>query len=391
MPVIARSVYDTDINSHEAGLSCARALLERIGATPAVALTYLTVNHDQAAFLRGLRDVLGAGTCILGCSGQGVMGSGVVREEGYAAGVMGLGAIGAPVVGARVEDIQVDTAAKGRALGRAIVQRLGQTPRVAVLHYDPLCGVDMDLFLAGLDEVLGCPIVGGGAGHIYGPMRTTFQYFNDEVTSCAAVAVGLAGDFTAELAITIGCSPVGIEMTVTRAQGNNVLELDGRPALDVWKEITGAGAPDLDHTAALALGVVRGGSEGSGEYLIRSAFGVDHARGGVILQAGIPEGTQVMLHHRTVSDILEGSARMGEELGRRLRGKTVRAVLGFECGARTLPFLGMEAARKENLLLQQAVGRDAEWLGLLAWGEIYPVGGRTAFHNYTYPVLAIAD
>ena len=104
MPIIARSVHDTSINSHEAGRSCGRTVMEGMG-TPAVAITYLTVNHDQPAFLRGLREVLGPDTCVLGCSGQGVMGSGVLREEGYAAGVMGLRGVGAHVAGARVEDI----------------------------------------------------------------------------------------------------------------------------------------------------------------------------------------------------------------------------------------------------------------------------------------------
>jgi hypothetical protein len=25
------------------------------------------------------------------------------------------------------------------------------------------------------------------------------------------------------------------------------------------------------------------------------------------------------------------------------------------------------------------------------WGELFPVGGRPGFHNYTYPLLALTD
>src|SRR5262245_34737480 len=78
-------------------------------------------------------------------------------------------------------------------------------------------------------------------------------------------------------------------------------------------------------------------------YLLRAAFGVDAERGGIVLQAGIAQGTKVMLHHRTTEDVLSGTRRMGAELRDRLDGRRPRAVLGFECGARMKPYLG-EAA-----------------------------------------------
>jgi hypothetical protein len=349
------------------------------------------VNHDQRAYLAGMRDVLGDAVRLVGCSAQGVMGPRAVSERGYAAGAMGLGGAGVDFAAGRVEEIQVDTLEKGKALGRALVAQLSGRPRVAVLHHDPLCGADMNLLLAGLDEELGCPVIGGAAGHFYGPMQRTFQYFGRDVFGHGAVAFAMSGAFTPQLAISSGVSPVGIEMTITRCEGTKVLELDGRRALDVWEEITSAGPPNSDHTAALALGVPVPGSPESGEYLIRAAFGVDVDRGGIILQAGIPEGTMVMLHHRTVDDVEDGTRKMGEALRRRLEGRSVRAVLGFECGARTSPFLGETATLQENIRLQETFASDAQWLGLVTWGEVYPVCGKPGFHNYTYPLLALTD
>jgi hypothetical protein len=391
MPLLADSAYTTDADSAAAGRSCGRAALAGLAAAPQLMVTYLTVNHDQPAFLRGLREAVGPDCVILGCSTQGVVARGVVREEGYAAGVMGLRGEGAHVAGARVTDIHVDSAAKGAALGQALLARLPERPKIAVLHYDPVCGADMDLFLGGLEAVLGCPIVGGAAGHFHGPTQTTFQYFGEEITSRSAVALALAGDFTPEIGCTSGAAAVGIEMTVTRAEGTLLLELDGRPALEVWQEVTGAGAPSAEHSAALALGVPVRGATAIGAYLTRGSFGVDAPRGGVVVQAAIPEGTRVMLQHRTVDDILEGARAMGADLQRRVRGRRVRAAFGFECGARTVPFLGLDATQRENHELQQTAAPDAAWLGMLAWGEVFPVDGRPGFHNYTYPVLLIVD
>ncbi len=66
-------------------------------------------------------------------------------------------------------------------------------------------------------------------------------------------------------------------------------------------------------------------------------------------------------------------------------------VLGFECGARTLPFLGAEATQLENRALQARFSPDVEWAGVICWGEVFPVPKRPGFHNYTYPLLALAD
>jgi hypothetical protein len=80
---------------------------------------------------------------------------------------------------------------------------------------------------------------------------------------------------------------------------------------------------------------------------------------------------------------------MGKDLSVRLAGKRPWAVLGFECGARTGPFLGEAETVQENIDLQQTVAPHAPWLGLVAWGEIAPCGSEPAFHNFTYPLVVL--
>jgi hypothetical protein len=384
MGITAASVVSDGVDSYETGQYLGRSVAAEV--TPSVLLYYATVNHEQTALLRGIRAAVPPHTRVLGCSSQGVMTRGRVMEEGYAAGAIGIG--GVDVATAHADRIDLDTNAKGRALGTALCAGLRGQPKVIVLFWDPLCGADMDQLLAGIHDQVRCPIIGGAAGQTHSAMFKTFQAFEDRVFERGAVAMAIAGDLTCEMACSSGTSPVGVEMTVTRAEGNRLLELDGRPALDVWMEVASSGPPSIDHTAALAIGVPIGGDRG--EYLVRAAFGVDTERGAVIIQAGLPAGTIVMLHHRTVRDILDGTAAMARDLRARLGDKTIRAVLGFECGARTRPFLGPDVTARENAELQDVLG-GATWLGMLAWGELFPVAGRPAFHNYTYPVLVLAD
>ena len=389
MALRTRSYVTEARSSGTTGRSLGNQIRTDLGADVKVVIAYLTVNHDQEAFLEGLSDALGRTVPIVGCSGQGVIARGCVREEGYAASLLALGGDSIECTTASVEAIGEDTHAKGRALGAALRMQSRVPPKYIVLHYDPLAGTNMDVFLDGLHREIECPVIGGAAAHSNGvSMARTFQYADNKVLSGAAVAVALGGDVQFEGGISMGCSPVGVQMVVTRSEGNRLIELDGRPALEVWQQITQSSPEriDSDSTAALAIGV-----PSHDGHLIRAAFMLDIERSGIVLQAGVEPGTKVMLYHRTIPEVLDGTRRVVRELVQRLSGKKVRAVLAFECGARTAPFLGEEATLAENLELQHTLAPDAEYAGVVVWGELFSVGGRPAFHNYTYPLLVIAE
>jgi len=396
----AFSCLSQETDSTRAGLTVARAIRDGFGKQRlAAVLVYATVNHDQSALLRGVREGLGAGVLVVGCSGQGVMANGAVLEGGFVVGAMGLGGDALAVASARVDDIQIDGAGKGRKLASRLVEQLGGEPRLTVLVYDPLGGVDVNQLLAGARQAITTPIVGGAASQTAGPVPVvgTYQYFGEQAFDKGAVALGIAGDFSVDIGLCHGTTPTGISMTLTRADGNRLLELDGRPALDVWREGVGFEGEvfNQEHSGALAMGiehrVIRNDCP-EVHYLIRNAFGFDPKTKSVVLQAAIPEGSQLMFHHRTVKVVKEGTAAMGAELRARLGNRRPFAVLGFECGGRTTPFLGPEETLDENLALQQAVAPEAPWLGLIAWGEVAPLyeGGEPMFHNYTYPLVTLS-
>lgn len=389
MSIVARSFVSYDADSFKTGADLARKIRDSFGERrPAALIVYSTVNHNQAALLNGLREIAGPDVGIIGCSAQGVMSRGAVVEDGYAAGAMGLGGESIDVSIACVEDFRDDSFEKGRSLGRALVAAAKGPLRAVVLHYDPLCGADVESLLRALYDEVRCPIVGGAAAEFWGPMTHTFQYAHQRALEGAAVAAGLSGSFSVETDICHGTSPLGIEMTVTKADGNHILEFDGRPALQVWQEFCDEAPEHIEHSGAIGIGLPTTDPD---VYLVRCAFGVDEQRNGVIFQAAIPVGSRVLFNHRTIQGALQGTQMMGERLAARLKGKNVRAVLGFECGARTKPFLGKDATLRENIAFQRALSDDAEWLGMLAWGEVALFDGKPGFVNFSYPVLVLAD
>jgi hypothetical protein len=378
----------------DAGREAGQALRSRFAPeTPKVAIVYATMNHDHNAVLEGLREALGEDTVIVGCTVQGVVSNEFLTEDGFAIAVMGFSG-GCGVATAVQREIQVNSTEKGRLLAQALKHDLRDAPKVVVALYDPLCGADVEALLAGMRPELDCPIIGGAAGQPWAPPHGTSQFGDQEVFSHGVVALALSGSFGLEIGVCHGTVPTGVASIVTRAVGNQVLELDGRRAMDVWREVTGCRPEELvdqGHFATWALGVEVMGGNGQVDRAIRGAFGFDVQTGGVILQAAVPEGTRVMLQHRTVDEVLNGTEYMAIELATRLKGRHPWAVLGFECAARTFPFLGPTNTRKEHALVRSRVAPDAPWFGMMAWGEIGPCAGKSSFHNYTYPILVLTE
>jgi hypothetical protein len=394
----ASSCLSSDTDSRRAGQYVGQNLKKAFeGHRLAAVIVYATVNHDQNELLAAVREAIGPGVLIGGCSAQGVIGQSVILEGGFAVGAMGLGGEDLQIAAACEHDIQLDGEAKGRALAVSLKRQLGTAPNLLFFLYDTLCGSDVNQLLAGLRQELPVPVIGGAAGQTSGPVTTTYQYHGDRAYTRAAVALGLVGSFGIELGVSHGTTPTGLVMTLTRADGNKVLELDGRPALDVWRETTGLKEDEIlhqDHTAALAMGVerivVKDGLPTS-TYLIRAVFGLDTVTKAIIVPAAIPEGSKLLFHHRTARVVKEGTQSMGLDLRSRLGGQPPWAVLGFECGARTAPFLGLADTLEENKALQETVGRQSPWLTIIPWGEIAPYGDESLFCNYTYTLVALTQ
>jgi hypothetical protein len=396
MGLLASSHVSSVSDSREAAGALAKKLREDFSKEPLnTVVVYATVNHDAETVLATLKDALGEAVQVLGCSSQGIVAQGVVDEGAYSVGVMGFGGSDLRAASSVAREIANDTKKKGEELADALLNKLGAAPKVAFLLYDPLCRADVETLLEGFAARLSCPVVGGGASQPWGPMVRTYQYWNQEVLGHGAIALALGGPLAAEVGVCHGTSPTGIEMTLTRAEGNKLLEIDGRPALDIWKEVTGAEDDQIthqDYTASWAVGVKPTGLDNTApQYVIRAAFGLDLTTGAVIVQAAIPQGTRIMFHHRTVPAVTRGTIDMGNALAARLGGRRPWAALGFECLARTQAFLGQAATLKENLALQSVVAPTTPWLGLQAMGEVAPLSGKPAFHNYTYPLALLVE
>lgn len=379
--------WSTVESAFDAGRAAAADALATAGGTPRCAIVYGTVLYEHDQLLAGVRSVVGR-VPIVGCSTQGISRPGGVDEVERVVGVAVLSIPGLEVRSARVERI----AAEPYLAGRRLAEQLGPDDGVPLLvWYDPLTGCDVDQLLAGLADGGRISVIGGGAGQPWGPMYRTYQYFGDEVGSDTAVALHLGGPIEMIFDLTHGTEPLGLGLEITESQGNLITRIDDLPALQVWQEhLGGTVSNNIDDAATWALGVQLPEGEGSYEGPItRAVFGFQPDQGALVMQAPIPTGTRVQLCHRTPGAVRDRAIAMAHRLQTRLDGVEPLFALSFECAARPRPFLGDEAANEEVRAMQGIFGRQVPWLGHYAWGEIAPVGRKTRFHNYTFPLALL--
>jgi small ligand-binding sensory domain FIST len=225
------------------------------------------------------------------------------------------------------------------------------------------------------------PILGGLASASFGGGAVLMQ--DGEVHSGGAVAVRLRGVQVLPC-VSQGAGPVGPEMTVTRAEGNVIGELAGRPAMQRLGEVIAA-LPERERDLA-ASGVLIGlvidenrPDYERGDFLVRPIIGADRDSGAIAVGEAVRVGQTVRLHVRDGAsadeDLREALRTQAEALGT----DGAAGALLFTCNGRGSHMF--DVADHDASALQDALG--APTAGFFCAGEIGPIGGRNFLHGFT--------
>ncbi|MFG2638907.1 FIST signal transduction protein [Streptomyces sp. NPDC048362] len=368
-----------------------RALAEAGIDRPDFVFMGATAGYEQSAVVRAVREACGNAP-LTGCSVEGTLGDGEPDESGFSVTVLTLRSQEVSFSHGLAQGLQKDSYAAGSGIGHMIGSRLSAA-RMLFLFPDGLTA-NNDRLLRGLEEALpgdwSLPVVGGAAGDSHQYART-YQYCDDSVVSDGAAWALLAGEVGVLWGVNHGCVPIGVEHTVTRAEGNTIYEIDGRPVVDVFQEyLTSEEMEDwLTAIVSLPFGFeAPSGMDGYDRYLVRVVLSRDETKGSVTVPTEVEPGTQVRIMRRDYDKVIAGVDGLAAQLSERLGGRTPGVIFQFECAGRGKAFLRKEPQHRllQRLQVQLPV---APWFGLYTYGELGPVGGRNYFHNYTVVLAAL--
>ena len=169
-------------------------------------------------------------------------------------------------------------------------------------------------------------------------------------------------------ALTQGCSPIGEIHRITSCEQNILIEIDGKPALDVFKEDIGEIlARDLSKVAGYIFAALPVSGSDTGDYLVRNLTGIDPEQGLLAIGEYVEPGDHIMFCRRDHDSAVEDMRRMLGDLRKRAGNAPIRGGLYYSCCARGPNQFGENS--EELALIAEELG-DFPLVGFFANGEI---------------------
>ncbi|MFN0132465.1 MAG: FIST N-terminal domain-containing protein [Phycisphaerales bacterium] len=365
-------------------------------------LVFLSAHHVPRAadILDVIRRELKA-DCLLGVSADSVLGGRLEIER-----APGLSILAARLPGVSIHPFTADavlpyddSSEEGRA---RLARGMGLGGAGTILLVDPF-SVPMTGLLPAMSAAAGpaSPIVGGLASAGSSPQSNTL-ILDDTIYRAGLVGVTLSGPIRLDAVVSQGCRAIGANWIITSAKRNMILQLGGRPALEVVREMIES-LPEADRNLlerGLFLGRVIDEYKarfGRDDFLIRNVVGVDPAREAIAVNDFIRVGQTVRFHLRDAATADEDLAMVLD--AQQLKEPPAGAML-ITCTARGRKLFSkphhdaaavsraFSAARAGESTSRGGEEIDTErpslpLAGFFAGGEIGPIGGESYLHGHS--------
>jgi hypothetical protein len=318
---------------------------------------------------------------LIGCSTAGEIDQTQIRDESISVAVV-------QFERTRVKQVEARVDASGAfAVGQQIAAALASPELRAVLVLAPGTRVNGQALVDGLNAGLPPQVIatGGlaGGGERFGK---TWVMSGGRIESDKVAAVGLYGErLRVSHGMCGGWETFGTGCVVTKSRAHVVYELDGRPALAVYKELLGEHARELPHNA-LAFPLAMQAHDG--RVAVRGVMEIDELAQSLTMAAEIPRGSSVRpmwaSHDRLVREAREaGAAAAGRSEGPVL-------CIAISCFGRRVA-LGDRSEQETGAALE-ALPTGTAQVGFYSYGEIAPhASGGCDLHNQSMTLTVLSE
>lgn len=329
-------------------------------------------------------------TTLLGCSTGGQFHSTEIEDDRN----VGL-AVGFDSARCRLANVDVTASGGSFLAGSMLGQSLVGPDLKAIFVLSEGLGVNGSELVAGLTHAVGKGVIltGGLAGD-GAKFEKTLIAANAPAQGNTIAALGLYG---ASLEIGSGSAggwdPFGPRRTITRAAGNVLYELDGKPALDLYERYLGEEEIAALPGSALLFPLMIRDPKSSDSDVVRTVLAVDRELRSMTFAGDMPTGWSAELMRGNFDRLAEGAAQAAQQtLG---KGEDDGLDDGFavlvSCIGRRL-LMGQHASDE----IEAAAGaypRKPVMIGFYSYGEISPhaKSGFCQLHNQTMTVLRVRE
>ncbi|HEV2979052.1 MAG TPA: FIST N-terminal domain-containing protein [Casimicrobiaceae bacterium] len=333
-----------------------------------------------------LTELMAAFPCskVIGCSSAGEIHADLVADDTL---VVGVARFEHTTVAYATAPIAVmgDSAQAGTRIGAELA---AIHPRFVLALSDGL-RVNGSELVKGLTRTLPPDtIISGGLAGDGDRFARTWVIVDGQPRSGYVTAVALSGAVEVTTGSKGGWDIFGPERRVTRSEGNVLYELDGKPALALYKTYLGELAKGLPATALLFPLAIRDGVEDN-QAVVRTVLAVDETAQSMTFAGDVPQGWRARLMRATDDRLIEGAASAAASA---MVGGSSDPVLSLaiSCVGRRL-VLGQRVEEETEAVLHALPG-GSQQIGFYSYGEISPNGlSGCDLHNQTMTLTTLRE
>jgi hypothetical protein len=274
--------------------------------------------------------------------------------------------------------------------GERLANSLPRESLVHVLVISDGQNVNGSELVAGLTQHLpaGVTLTGGLAGDGDRFQETLVLWDGPPEPNTIAV-IGLYGDrIKVGFGSLGGWDAFGPERLVTRSAGNILYELDGQPALALYKKYLGEHAEELPASGLLFPLSLR---TGVGESVVRTILGINEAEHSLTFAGDMPQGGHARLMKANFDRLIDGAVGAAQTSYEAIGKTSPELALLISCVGRKLVL--KQRIEEEVEGVQEVLGRETVLAGFYSYGEISPFtpSARCELHNQTMTITTLSE
>jgi hypothetical protein len=326
---------------------------------------------------------------IVGCSSGGQIQQAGFSETGIAAVAVRFAATRLRIATETVVD-----PSQSRAYSASMGRQLSDTDLVGVFVLSDGLNVNGSELVRGLLSELGSAVTvsGGlaGDGARFAQTRVGADALPQPLIIAAIGLYGSAVRFSC--GSSGGWDTFGVPRRVTRSNGNQLFELDGKPALDLYERYLGDEADGLPGTGLLYPLKIWDPERPSHD-VVRTVLAINREARSLIFAGDVPHGWRAQLMRGEFTRLAAGATEAASQA----------AAKQSECGARGGLALLVSCIGRRLLMGQriedeihavhEVLSAEIPQLGFYSYGEIAPhsISGVSDLHNQTMTITVISE
>lgn len=290
---------------------------------------------------------------------------------------------------------EVKDAAESQAIGQELAKGLSKDGLVHAMVYSDGLKVNGTALVQGLLEVLpkNVSVTGGLVGD-GADFKETVVGLDEVPKSGRAVLMGFYGD---SLKIGYGSlggwDPFGPDRQITKSKNNVLYELDGQPALKLYKEYLGEKLTKELPGSGLLFPLSLRLKQGQGEVeVVRTLLAVNEQDQSMTFAGDMPEGVYAKLMKANFERLIEGAGGAAGMSIESIGASQAELAILISCIGRKLVL--KERIEEEISAVIEKIGTQAAVCGFYSYGEICPTAAtekQCQLHNQTMTITTLRE